>query len=87
MSENRETRWPRSDAGTCEPEESRERNESPTYDEYAERMRAPVNLTDEAPHVEAGLCTRHWCDDAALPDEEYCRDCFDELAAILVVDQ
>lgn len=28
------------------------------------------------PHVETGLCVNTWCDDAALPDEEFCRDCF-----------
>lgn len=28
------------------------------------------------PHLETGLCVNTWCNDAALPDEEFCRDCY-----------
>lgn len=31
---------------------------------------------------ETGLCARPWCDDAALPGEEYCKECLFEVLAI-----
>lgn len=45
--------------------------------------RDPGDETDAVdPHIETGLCVNTWCDDVALPEEEFCRDCFaDALAA------
>lgn len=36
-------------------------------------------LRDEEPAPATGLCANSWCDDEALPDDELCASCRDEL--------
>lgn len=44
--------------------------------------RDPGDETPVETHPEStGLCASPFCDDAALPGEEYCRECFAELVA------
>ena len=39
---------------------------------------------DETQHPEAtGLCARPWCDDAAIPDGEFCPECEGDVAVML----
>lgn len=37
---------------------------------------------NEELHLETGLCARPWCEDAALPNEEFCADCLADVLAI-----
>lgn len=37
---------------------------------------------DANDHVESGLCSRPWCEDAALPNEEFCRECLLDILAM-----
>lgn len=40
----------------------------------------PDDETTHEQHRSAtGLCASEWCDDAALPGEEYCRECIAEF--------
>lgn len=34
-------------------------------------------------HLETGICSRPWCQDAALPDDEFCAECLLEVEAML----
>lgn len=34
-------------------------------------------------HPETGLCVNEWCQDAALPDDEFCAECLLEAERIL----
>lgn len=38
---------------------------------------------DENDHPETGLCANSWCQDAALPDDEFCRECFLDVERLL----
>lgn len=34
-------------------------------------------------HPETGLCVNAWCENAALPDDEFCAECLLEVERIL----
>lgn len=38
---------------------------------------------DETEHADDGLCFNPWCDDAALPDNDLCRECLMEVQQML----